>query len=194
MSIDISKKWNATYQNISPNKTLNIDPCKVLKDFPHILPKQGRALDLACGMGANAFLLASLGLSVDAVDISQVAIDKVTELAKKENLSVSGIVRDIETNGLPDYQYDVIVVSNYLYRDLMPQIISQLNKGGLVFYQTWTQMKVTTGGPKNPKFLLEQGELLKHFQDLTILYYHEEGKTGDTTQGFRNQASIIALR
>jgi len=194
MSTDISKKWDAIYLNNCQNNNLDAEPSKILKDFSHLLPKQGRALDLACGLAANAIFMSSLGLDVDAVDISPVAIERVNSTAQLKNLNIAGIVRDIETDGLLDYQYDVIVVSNYLYRALMPQIINRLNKGGVIFYQTWTQEKVTESGPNNPKFLLKQGELLKHFRELTILHYREEGKVGDTNRGFRNQASIIATR
>lgn len=194
MNTDISKKWDATYLNNRQDNYLEADPCKVLKDFPHLLPKQGRALDLACGLAANAFFLSSLGLKVDAVDISPVAIDIINKAAQQKNLNVSGIIRDIETDGLPNNHYEVIVVSNFLDRYLMPQIIDHLEKGGVLFYQTWIRNKVTKIGPQNPKFLLKQGELLEHFRELTILHYREEGKVGDPSNGFRNQASIIAIR
>ncbi len=194
MSTDASKKWDATYLNNNHGNNLDAEPCKVLKEFPHLLPKQGRALDLACGLAANAFFLSSLGLEVDAVDISSVAINGINHAAQEKHLPVSGILRDIETDGLPNRHYNVIVVSNFLYRDLMPQIIDHLEKDGVLFYQTWISNKVTKTGPQNPKFLLNQGELLEHFRSLTILHYREEGKVGDTSTGFRNQASIIAVR
>ena len=190
MSIDVRKKWDTAYKQ----KSLDTEPCSVLKEFPHLLPKIGHALDLACGLAANAFFLSATGLEVDAVDISPVAIEGVNSKAIRENLSVKGIVKDVEADGLPDSQYKVIVVSNFLNRDLMPQIIDHLEVGGVLFYQTWIKNKVATIGPQNPRFLLDQGELLSHCRELNILYYREEGKVGDTRLGFRNQASIIATR
>ena len=40
-----------------------------------LLAGGGRALDVACGDGRNALYLAQLGYMVDAIDVSDVAID-----------------------------------------------------------------------------------------------------------------------
>jgi tellurite methyltransferase len=45
------------------------------------LPDDGRALDLACGLGGNSILLAQQGLKVDAWDIADVPVAALQELA-----------------------------------------------------------------------------------------------------------------
>ena len=52
--------------------------CDALRENIHLLPQiSGNALDLACGMGGNAILLAQESkLTVNAWDISSVAISK----------------------------------------------------------------------------------------------------------------------
>ena len=55
-------EWNLRYQAATDWPT----PCQVLADNVHLLPTTGIALDLACGLGANALLLAQHGLTTYA--------------------------------------------------------------------------------------------------------------------------------
>ena len=183
-------KWNHTYQV----NAQEIEACRVLREYGYLLPQEGFALDLACGLAGNAFYMAERGLTVDAIDISEVAIDKVNNHSERLKLDIMGIVRDVETKGLDERQYDVIVVSHFLSRSLMPEIIQHLKTDGILFYQTWVKEKVEGIGPRNEDFLLEKGELLHFCKDMDILHYHEEGLMGDTSKGIRNQAEIIAVR
>ena len=187
---ETAAKWNTRYIADASNMA----PCKLLAEHDYLLPGQGLALDLACGLAGNAFFMAKKGLSVDAVDISTVAIDRVNQQAQQENLPVKGVVRDIENDGMPGTQYDVIVVSNYLKRDLMAEIIEQLAPSGLLFYQTWSVQKVAETGPQNPDYLLKNGELLTFCKNLDVVFYQEDGLLGDLSRGWRNQAGIIAVR
>ncbi len=194
MNKNISMRWNKRYQQDLQSESQEIMPCSVLSEFGYLLPKKGLALDLACGLAGNAFYLARNGLLVHAVDISQVAIDEVNKKSHEAGLEVEGIVRDIEAIGLADDQYDVIVVSYFLNRQLIPEIIQHLKQGGLLFYQTWSKAKVKEIGPKNSDFLLDKGELWACCEGMDILHYHEEGLVGDKQKGFRNQAKVVALR
>ncbi len=181
-------KWNTRYQQYAEP----VAPCQVLEDYAYLLPASGIALDLACGFAANAFFMAARGLHVDALDISPVAIAAVNQRAQQ--LPVTGIVRDIEAKGLLQKQYQVIVVSYFLNRALIPEILACLAPSGLLFYQTWTREKVSAQGPGNPEYLLCRGELLVFCQEMQVLHYHEEGAVGDISKGLRNQACIIARK
>lgn len=192
MRSEAENKWNRCYQNADTGAELT--PCAVLGQYGYLLPEQGLALDLACGLAGNAFYLAAQKLDVHAVDISQVAIDAVNAKAKALDVPVKGIVRDIEALGLDSQAYDVIVVSYFLNRQLMPDVISHLAPGGLLFYQTWAEEKVAEIGPRNPDFLLKRGELLDFCKSMKIVHYHEESLLGDPDEGIRNQAMIIAQR
>ncbi len=188
MNKQVSSHWDKRYQEGTKESSV----CLLLNEYGYLLPNKGQALDLACGLAGNAFYMADKGLQVHAVDVSQVAIDHVNEKAKNAGSSVEGIVRDIEAKGLVDCQYDVIVVSYFLNRRLMPQVIQHLKHGGLLFYQTWSKEKVAEAGPRNADYLLDKGELLGFCEGMDILHYHEEGRVGDIRKGFRNQAKIIA--
>ncbi len=86
------------------------------------------------------------------------------------------------------------MVCHFLDRCLAPALIQALKHNGLLFYQTFTRTCVNEGGPKNPEFRLAENELLRLFADLQVVVYHEEGKIGNTTQGFRNEALLIARK
>jgi hypothetical protein len=86
----------------------------------------------------------------------------------------------------------VIVVSHFLDRSLAPAIIAALRPGGLLFYQTFSRVAVTDRGPEDPAFRLAENELLELFKPLKVRIYREEGRLGDTSQGWRDIAMLVA--
>jgi 2-polyprenyl-3-methyl-5-hydroxy-6-metoxy-1,4-benzoquinol methylase len=184
-------KWDRIY---SQEKKAAPSACAVLQENSHLLPATGRALDLACGLGSNALFLAKFGLKTDAWDLSPVAIEKLQQIVLQGNLPLTATQQDLTTLSPITEQYDVIVVSHYLDRPFCKEIVSMLKPEGLLFYQTFTAEKVSVDGPTNPKFVLSQNELLGLFSELTVLVYREEGLIGDRTQGFRNQAMLVAIK
>lgn len=168
----------------------------VLTDNEHLLPRQGVALDLACGLGGNALWLAERGLSVEAWDCSSVALEKLETAAKEKRLNITTRHADLEETPLPQAAFDLIVVSGFLSRSLCQDIVEALRPGGLLAYQTYTQFKPVEGlhGPGNPDYLLAQGELLQLFSDLNPCVYREEQGHGELEKGLRNQAYLLASR
>ncbi len=188
-------KWNAIYQSKSESSaTVNLAPAFILLQNQHLLPQQGKALDLASGLGANAIFLAQHNLQTHAWDISSTAIDKLGETAKTLNLDIQLQVRDVVTNPPEEKTFDVIVVSRFLERQIMPAIIAALRINGLLFYQTFTKERVSDIGPKSEDYRLAKNELLELCKDLKTVVYREEGLLGDTEQGFRNEALYIGQR
>ncbi len=184
-------KWDRKYQ-LATEAGL---AAKVLIDNQHLLPSSGgRALDLACGLGANALLLAEHGLTVTAWDSSAVAIEKVTEFATQHGLTITAERRDVSICPPEANSFDVIVVSYFLDRAMCLELIAALKSGGLLFYQTYCEQKVVETGPTNPNFLLKENELLRLFSALNIRFYREEALTGDQQKGWRNQAMLVAQK
>lgn len=182
-------KWDVRYGDAAETP-----PARVLSENVHLLPHRGTALDLACGLGANALLLAARGLEVFAWDSSGVAIDKLRTLAQARSLTLQAEVRDVVQHPPEPGRFDVIAVSHFLDRDLTPHLIAALRADGLVFYQTFTHGRVNERGPRNPDYLLADGELLAMFAQLQLMVYREEGIVGDTDQGFRGQALLVARK
>lgn len=188
---DPQTKWDAIYASAENQDS---KACEVLVQNLHLLPDSGNALDYAAGLGANALQLAKLGLTTQAWDISSVAMDKLQHTVAELDLTITTVVRDVEKNPPEQQQFDVIVVANFLHRATFNNLIAALNPNGLLFYQTFIQEKVTPTGPNNLDFLLARNELLNLCIDMDVLVYREEGKQGDASRGWRNQAMIIARK
>jgi len=184
------EKWNARYRAAASE----LQAARVLSENLHLLPATGRALDLACGLGANALLLAQQGLDVDAWDIADVAIAALQDAAFRRQLSVQATVRDVEAQPPEPETLDVIVVSHYLARDIIPALIQALKPDGLIYYQTFTRQRVSDRGPQRAQYRLAEQELLQLFSGLQVLFYREEGRTGDVHKGFRDEAMFIGRK
>lgn len=192
-----STEWNLRYQA----RTDTPLPCQVLLEYAHLLPTTGTALDLACGLGANAFWLARQGLDTFAWDYAEVAIQKLQRQIDQDHLLLDQTrsllhpeVRNVLVRPPPPVTFDVILVCRFLERSLVSAIIDALKPNGLLFYQTFTRTQVSEGGPNNPEYRLADNELLGLFRELQIVVYREEGKLGNTKQGFRNEAMLIGKK
>lgn len=166
-------------------------PSSWLIDNADLLPRGGRVLDVACGRGRHAMLMASAGFDVHAIDRDPEAIDFVRSTAERLNLTIETTVIDLETDPPPslgESVYDAILVFRYLHRPLMPPLRAALKPGGRIFYETFTVMQAERGHPKNPDFLLKDGELLEWIVPLTVLRSREGDVDGSC------MASVVAER
>ncbi len=55
--------------------------------------------------------------------------------------------------------FDLVLVTNYLHRPIMPDILAAVAPGGLLLYETFALGNERFGRPSNPDFLLRPGEL-----------------------------------
>lgn len=187
----LKAKWDERYRDARPE---DAEPAFVLQNFLHLLPQQGNALDLACGLGANALLLAQRGLVTEAWDLSPVAINKLQALARRKQLPLQARVRDVTSEPPDQGSFDVIVVTHFLDRLLVPRLIAALRPQGLLFYQTFTVARVDDSGPVSGHYRLTDNELLELFRGLRLLAYREEARVGDLRAGWRNQAMLIGQK
>jgi 2-polyprenyl-3-methyl-5-hydroxy-6-metoxy-1,4-benzoquinol methylase len=186
-------KWNNRYSSTSVTPGADSSSL-VLSADSHLLPTTGIALDLACGPGSNAILLAKHGLETHAWDISDIAISKLIHEAESSALEIQTEVRDVVAAPPSENSFDVIVVSRFLERSIIAALVKALKPNGLIFYQTFITDKNSGIGPSNPDYLLKTNELLKLFQSLTVRVYREEGLVGDTAKGFRSEAMLVAQK
>lgn len=189
MASSLQDKWDRIYAEADWPA-----PVPAVTENLHLLPSRGRALEVACGLGANALLLARRGLAVTAWDISPVAIGRLQRKADSEGLPLRAEVRDVQAEPWPQETWDVIVVSRFLDRSLCPEMRKVLKPGGLLFYQTFVRNPVTSFGPSNPAYRLEENELLRLFAGLIMRVYREENHCGDLSQGLRDEAYLVAQK
>ncbi|MFV2056014.1 MAG: class I SAM-dependent methyltransferase [Thiohalomonadales bacterium] len=192
---DSKKKrdWDAYYRDLNIGSEIP-EPVRVLREYAYLLPAKGEALDIACGLAGNAFFLARQGLETSAWDSAEFALRRVREIARTHKLSLQLEQRDVEQRPPAKNSFDVLVVSRFLSRPLANKLITALRPNGLLFYQTFMLEKSPDIGPSNPKFLLQNNELLRLFADLRLLVYKELGFVGDKRQGLRNEALLVARK
>jgi SAM-dependent methyltransferase len=125
----------------------------ILRFLPLTAPG-GTALDLAAGTGRHSRLLLAHGLAVTALDRDPDRQPDAPGLTK--------IRADLEDGSpwpLPGRRFDLVLVTNYLHRPILPDIIGAVAPGGLLLYETFAQGNERFGKPSNPDFLLRPGEL-----------------------------------
>jgi SAM-dependent methyltransferase len=118
----------------------------------------GETLDLACGGGRHARLLAALGHPVLAVDRD------AASLAQAAGPGIATLQHDLEAEGsvwpFAPGRFTGIVVTNYLHRPLFAHLAGALAPNGILVYETFALGNERFGKPSNPAFLLAPGELL----------------------------------
>jgi rhodanese-related sulfurtransferase len=147
-------------------------PSPWLLDNADLLTRGGRVLDVACGRGRHALLLAGAGFDVTAIDRDADAIARLRTVAGRLDFPIATEVLDLETDPPPSLgtaTYDAVLVFNYLHRPLMAALRDALAPGGRIVYETFTTRQAERGHPKNPAFLLRDGELEELMQPLAIV-------------------------
>ncbi|MGA0024934.1 MAG: class I SAM-dependent methyltransferase [Burkholderiales bacterium] len=116
----------------------------------------GAVLDVASGSGRHARFFAARGHPVDAVDSDAAAIAALAAVP-----GVTALCADIEGGPWPyaGRRFAAVVVTNYLHRPLLPQLLAAVAPGGVLIYETFAAGNEAHGRPKNPDFLLQPGEL-----------------------------------
>ena len=120
-----------------------LEPNKYVAKIPDLI-KPGKVLDIGAGEGRNSLYLAQKGFDVTSVDISQEAIDKLSNFAKKKKLNVNGLVRSITDFEFKD-EYEVIISVATLHlieKDKLFELINtikrQTKKNGLNLLTVFT--------------------------------------------------------
>lgn len=132
------------------------DPSAWVVRWAERIPAGGDVLDVACGGGRHARLLAGLGHRVVAVDREPLIREWLAGVAAEI------VVADLEQGPWPfaDRRFDGVVVTNYLWRPLFPALLEVIAPGGVLIYETFAVGNERFGRPSNPEFLLRPGELL----------------------------------
>jgi SAM-dependent methyltransferase len=179
--------WNAKYRAVAEEPLP--EAAGFVRELLPLLPL-GPALDIACGTGRHTLLLASRNQPVTAVDSSDVALEILEQRADAAHCAITHVKRaaqlpnrrpgiqlwhaDLKEASLPSEAFALVLCVNYLQRSLFPQIENALAPGGMLLFETYTIAQLDfSGGPRNPNYLLEVGELRTAFPGLRSLFYRE---------------------
>jgi tellurite methyltransferase len=140
-----------------------------------LIARDQPVLDVAAGRGRNAIYLGQYGRSVHAVDRNAEALAALDAQARVLGLPIRTSPLDLET-GVVDFgldAYGTILVFNYLHRPLVPALVRALRPGGVLLYETFTSRQRARGHPRNPAFLLAEGELPRLVEPLEVVRERE---------------------
>ena len=180
MSQADQEKWNERYREGA--YATRTHPSALLAEW---LPKlerretHPRAIDVACGTGRNAIYLAQRGWQVDAVDVSEVALDVLAETATTDNLPITCIQVDLEVvsgraaNLFTADRYDLAVMVRYTNLPLIDTLKSALKAGGFLIVEEHLATQADVVGPRNPQFRVAPGALRDAATGLDIIAYLE---------------------
>jgi tellurite methyltransferase len=152
------EEWNERYR---AGGDISREPAQLLLDAASALPP-GRALDLACGAGRNAFWLASRGWEVVAIDGAAEAV----RILRDEGANIDARVMDLESDAplpFPDQSFDLVAILYYLHRPLFAEARRVVRRGGIVVCAV--KMRGT--------YRVKPGELAEAFAGFEILQSRE---------------------
>ena len=143
-------------------------PSDWLRRWVHLLPDGAAVLDVACGRGRNARWLASRGMRVTGIDRDHEALEGLRSVIECVQADLEGAPWP-----LPGRQFDAVVVTNYLWRPLWPELLGALAHAGVLLVETFADGQQNVGRPTRPEFLLRHGELLHLCQALRVVAYED---------------------
>ncbi len=179
MTIGDRARWDARWTGASAGHTPEI-----LQLHGDLLPRDGDALEIACGLGGGALWLAARGLQTSAWDVSPVALERLAADAEARGLRIDTEARDVVASPPPPDSVDVLLVVRFLDRSLVPALRAAVRPGGLLLVQTFVGERIARG-PRRPEWRLRAGELETMAGEFEVLVCSE---------GHDEEAMLVARR
>jgi SAM-dependent methyltransferase len=156
-----------------------LQPSPWIARFAGLVAPGARVLDVASGTGRHARLFAARGAEVVAVDRDEEAL-----AALRDVTGIQTRVADLEGAAWPlsRENFDAIVVTNYLHRPRLRDLLGALAGDGVLLYETFAAGNERFGRPSNPDFLLRNGELLDVVRGYCTVVAFEQGSIENGAQ------------
>ena len=148
----------------------------------------GRVLDVACGGGRHLRLALAQGFRVVGIDRD---LAGVADLVGRDGVRL--VAADLETGApfpLAGETFDGVVVTNYLWRPLLPAIVAAVGAAGVLVYETFASGNERFGRPANPDFLLRPGELVEAVRPRLIPVAYEHVTLADPPRIVQRIAAV----
>jgi 2-polyprenyl-3-methyl-5-hydroxy-6-metoxy-1,4-benzoquinol methylase len=173
--VDSKAHWNLKYEQGLPSLT-KPDPffLSAYGRFVHpSFPDAGVALDVAGGLGRHALWLASRAWRVNVVDVSSVAIEKLSQSAGQLGLKLGLHLGDASDYDFGVGRFDLIILFYHLDRSLFPRIVSALKPAGLVICKMAMSWGSEVAAATTDAKLLRRGELVSLFPGFCVMNHGE---------------------
>ncbi|RQG99724.1 class I SAM-dependent methyltransferase [Natrarchaeobius oligotrophus] len=185
---DDRERWNEKYGD--DEFRLPEEPIPELERYVDEFP-DGRALDVATGTGRNALFLAERGYDVDAVDVSDAALEIARERAADRGVDVDWIRSDLEEFELEPEAYDLIAISFFAALEYLPDLKEALAPDGVLVVEHHLRSSDPIDvGPSGDRYRYRSNDLLRAALDLTVLSYEERRRT--IVDGTAAVATLVA--
>jgi len=160
--------------------------------WSHLVAPGQTVLDVACGEGRHVNWFVRRGHRVIGLDRSASALAAIKWPAE----SCQTVLADIENGPWPlaGQCFAGVVVTNYLWRALLPTLVQSVAPGGALIYETFAAGQETIGKPSRADFLLRPGELLAACTGLRVVAYEDGLEYGADGRPMRFVQRIAAVR
>jgi len=182
------ERWNAIWRQRAGEMA---PPAAFVREHEALLPRRGKALDVAGGAGRHAVWLARRGLQVTMIDVSDVGLERAERRAVEHGLQLRFLRLDLEIGELPTGPFDLVVCYHYLDRARRGEYVELLTEGGLLLMAQPTTINLERHARPGAHFLVDPGELDAWARGLglEILVSREGWNVED-----RHEAELIARR
>ncbi|RUT73361.1 class I SAM-dependent methyltransferase [Ancylomarina longa] len=197
--------YDKTYSNTE--NVFGIHPETILEKYVHKLEKTRPVLDIGIGQGRNSFFLAKKGFQVDGIDLSEVAIESVLSISKKEKFQIKTYQKSFHEFVPKSTPYSAILVFGLIQildwksiHALIDRINQWTQKNSLVFitafsikdtsYKKYSKEWKAIGknsfcdNNENYRTFLEPNEIVELFKNYNSIHHWEglgpEHKHGDS--------------
>lgn len=188
------KFWNERYA--TGDYLFGVDPNSFLTEYADLLA--GPVLSLSEGEGRNAVFLASLGLEVHGIDLSEVALSKARALAELKNVKIQTEVADLASYEPKENTYGSAIsifahLPSVIRNRLYPLVEASLKPGGIIVLEAYSenQLKRDTGGPKDPDMLMTVNKIRREFPNCEPMLAHEIEREVCEGAGHTGLASVV---
>lgn len=195
-----AREWDEKYR--SSELVWGAPPNPVVVEFTAALPP-GRALDLGCGEGRHALWLAIRAWEVDAVDFSEVALDKARRVAARAPRASRDRLhyRQADVTAISaEHDYDLIL-SVFLHfpapqrGKLIDNAINSLKPDGILIFlgHDATNPEHGVGGPQDPEILYTPTDVVNDI-DGRLEIVVAERRYRETDSGTAIDALVVARK
>ncbi len=190
--------WDDAYRDDPDNvEVMDFVVAQAVEQLP-----VGRALDLGCGLGTNALLLAARGWSVVGVDWAERAVQMANQAARERGLAASFYTADITTWESAD-RFD-LVISTYALpggedgQRVLQTAMTVLAPGGTLLVAEWDRAMGKIWGIDEDE-LYSPEQIAAMLPDLVIqqaevLHREDVFPVDDPRAQFGTAASIALVR
>ena len=145
----------------------------LVRRFSPLIPRGKPVIDIAMGQGRDLLFLAGKGFPVYGLERSAEAVKLAGQAAREEHTGIAMVLGDSHFLPFKPAAAGCVLVFYFLLREIMADLTGLLMPGGLLLYETFLKRQNLIDRPRNPDYLLDDGELPGYFHDLSLLFYEE---------------------